>query len=80
MIDWERPKLAIHNFHDQKTGATERQKFDVNAWRNLFLINEFNELQSYRIIGCEVTLVLYALIMEGVGLTNWVNHDPDLTI
>jgi hypothetical protein len=80
MIDWERPKLVIHNFHDQKTGATERQKFDVNAWRNLFLINEFNELQSYRIIGCEVTLVLYALIMEGVGLTNWVNHDPDLTI
>lgn len=44
------------------------------------MINELNELQTYRIISCEVTLIIYALIMEGIGLTNWVNHDPNLTI
>jgi meckelin len=80
LIDWERPKLAVHNFHDEKTGKTERQKFDVNAWRHLYLINEFNELQTYRVIGCELTLVIYALIMEGIGVTNWINANPDLTI
>ena len=53
-------------------------KFDVNAWRHLLLINEFNELQTYRLISPEVTLILYALIMEGIGLTNWVDHDPTL--
>lgn len=53
---------------------------DNNAWRQLFLMNELNELQTYRIISCELTLLVYALIMEGIGVTNWVNHDPNLTI
>jgi meckelin len=44
------------------------------------LLNEFNELSSYRIISCELTLIIYAFVMEGIGLTNWVNHSPDLTI
>ena len=42
-------------------------------------MNELNELQTFRIISCELTLIIYALIMEGIGLTNWVNHDPSLT-
>jgi meckelin len=52
---------------------------DVNAWRHIFLINEFNELQLYRTINAEITLIAYAVIMEGFGLTYWVTHDPDLT-
>lgn len=27
-----------------------------------------------------MTLFIYALIMEGFGVTNWVNHDPNLTV
>ena len=46
----------------------------------MFLINEFHELQTYRFISCEMTLFIYALIMEGFGVTNWVNHDPNLTV
>lgn len=36
MIDWERPKLEYESRGDIKKG--------VNAWRTLFLVNEFNEL------------------------------------
>lgn len=83
MIDWERPKLHIHNFistgkDNNDDGA--RSKFDVNAWRHLFLINEFHELQTHRIISSEVLLIAYALIMEGIGVINWTNHDPNLVI
>jgi meckelin len=44
------------------------------------LLNEFNELSTYRIISCELTLIIYAFVMEGIGLTNWVNHSPDLSV
>lgn len=36
LIDWERPKLEYESKGDIKKG--------VNAWRTLFLVNEFNEL------------------------------------
>lgn len=31
-------------------------------------------------ISCEIILIIYALIMEGIGLTNWVNLNPDLSV
>lgn len=84
MIDWERPKFFQHNFiqKDLQQSETEskRSKFDVNAWRHMFLINEFCELQTFRMINCEIILISYAVIMEGIGLTNWVNYNPNLSI
>ena len=53
-------------------------KMDVNAWRSLFLVNELNELQGYRIINSNITLFLYGLFMEGFGLRYWTNYDPEL--
>jgi len=50
----------------------------VNAWRSLFLINELNELGSYRLISTPTSLFVYALIMEGFGLRYWTNEDPNL--
>jgi meckelin len=52
-------------------------KLDVNAWRSLFLVNELNEIQSYKIINTNLTLFLYGLVMEGFGIRYWTNHDPD---
>jgi meckelin len=53
-------------------------KIDVNAWRSLFLVNELNELQSYKIISTNMTLFFYALFMQTVGLRYWTVHDPEL--
>ena len=51
---------------------------DVNAWRQLFLVNELNEVSNYKIINTNVTLLLYGLFMEGFGLRWWTNEDPNL--
>lgn len=40
-------------------------------------MNELNELQTYRLISSEVTLIMYGLFMEGFGLKYWDSHDPD---
>ena len=53
------------------------ERVDVNAWRSLFLVNELNELQSYKIISTNITLFVYALIMQGFGVRYWTNMDPD---
>jgi len=77
LIDWERPKPQqneIPVMENQKQVARRSvDKLDVNAWRSLFLINELNELQNYRIISSNVTLFLYGLFMEGIGLRYWTN-------
>ena len=43
------------------------------------MLNEFNELQSYKLISTEMNLFLFAVITEGLGVKNWMNYDPDLT-
>ena len=72
LIDWERPKLRYEHMGQEKLG--------VNAWRGLFLMNELNELQLYKMISIEFTLIIYALVMEGVGVKYFATHDPDLHI
>ena len=75
LIDWERPKFQEQRFQAQDE-EKNRSKYDVNAWRSLFLINELNELQTYKLITQEFTLILFALIMEGFGLKYWTQHSP----
>jgi hypothetical protein len=70
LIDWERPKLPYEHMGQEKLG--------VNAWRSLFLLNEINEMQLYKIISIEFTLVIYALIMEGVGVKYFATYSPTI--
>ena len=46
----------------------------------MFLVNELNELQGYRLISMEITLFAYAVLMEGFGVKYWITHDPDLNL
>lgn len=44
----------------------------------MLLLNELNELQTYRIINTELTLIAYAFFMEGIGW-RWIStHNPNL--
>mgnify|MGYP001005826267 CR=1 FL=1 len=81
LIDWETPRAnkAQVPSMDGKS-ESEKTTTDVNAWRSLFLLNELNELQTYRIISGELTLIIYAVLMEGFGFKHWVTHDPDLNL
>jgi meckelin len=42
------------------------------------LVNELNELQTYKLINPHLTLIVYAILMEGFELKYWTSHDPDL--
>ena len=78
LIDWERPKAHSRTFAGQLGGLNPEQesKVDVNAWRSLFLLNEFNEMQTYRLVSSELTLILYGLFMEGLGMKYLDSYDP----
>jgi hypothetical protein len=52
----------------------------VNAWRSLLLLNEFNELQTHKLINVEFTLLCYAFFMEGIGWRYFSTHNPEFTI
>jgi hypothetical protein len=41
-------------------------------------MNEFCELQVYKCISIEFTLLMYLFLFEGFGLKNWSTHDPDV--
>ena len=69
LIDWEKPKNRRGYKNDLQSG--------VNAWRSLLLLNEFNELQTYKIISIEFTLIAYAFFMEGIGWRYLSTHNPD---
>jgi len=43
------------------------------------VVNELHELQMETIVNHEFTLLLYALIMEGVGVRFYSTHDPQLS-
>jgi len=84
LIDWERPKPQQNEVPVVENRKVIRRnamnKIDVNAWRSLFLINELNEIGSYRLISSNITLFIYALVMEGIGLRFWTNEDPNLSL
>lgn len=68
LIDWEKPKTEkIRKANDLG------QRKGVNAWRSLLLLNELNELQIYKIISTEFTLITYAFFMDGIGFRYFSN-------
>lgn len=59
-IDWETPK----NY--QLAGMPPIK--GVSPWRRLFVANEFNELQTQRLLMPDFMLLLFLVIAEGFGL------------
>lgn len=82
LIDWERPKPQQNEVpvvqNRKVVNRRQMNKLDVNAWRSLFLVNELNEIGNYRLINSNISLFIYALVMEGFGLRYWTNEDPNL--
>lgn len=71
LIDWERPKCKyINNSGKLNVGQ--------NGWRQIFLMNEFCELQVSKLISIEFTLLMFVFLFEGMGLRYWATHDPDV--
>ena len=72
LVDWERPKTdKVYRGGDSVISQ------GVNAWRSLLLVNELNELQTYKIISVEFTLLTYAFFMDGIGFRYFASQNPD---
>lgn len=69
MIDWEKPRRS-HNADEN----------EVVAWRQIFISNEFNELQAEKRIIYPVTLLIwFGLFWVGLGYGNIAQTNPDIT-
>lgn len=70
-IDWEKEK-KFENPEDNERG--------VSVWRMLFTANEFNELQTVRIIDLEWSLFILGFFMSGLGWENLAAETPNWTL
>jgi meckelin len=50
----------------------------VSIWRTLFVANEWNEIQSSRIVNVEFTLALLLFFLRGINLEYAAGPSPDL--
>lgn len=71
LVDWERPKTDKLKMNGESSFTQ-----GVNAWRGLLLINELNELQCYKVISTEFTLLAYAFFMDGIGFRYFSSQNP----
>lgn len=61
----------------------ERKVFDdptsPNAWRMIFVANEYNEMQNMTYVSIEFTLFWLLFFIEAEGWEYWATHDPDFS-
>jgi meckelin len=73
-IDWEKPKVR---------GNANQPAAVVSIWRTLFMANEWNELQTIRLIHFEFTLMFLIALLRGAGWEYVATPQPnqkDLTV
>ena len=66
-------------FLDRERKKEEGSFTSPNAWRLIFVANEYNEMQMMQYVSMEFTLIWYVFFMEGVGWRYWSAHDPDFS-
>ena len=49
-----------------------------NAWRLIFLANEFNEMQTMKYVNIELTLFWFVFFIEAEGWNNWCTYNSKL--
>lgn len=71
-VDWEKPRGKL-----MPRGAGEKPaNAPVSVWRSLFSINEWNELQLYRVQSTELTIVVVAFALYGASALWWAKPEP----
>ena len=58
----------------------EPNKLGVSAWRSLFVANELNELQTFRYINLEFTMVIVIFFMEGLDFSLLTTAQPNMDL
>eukprot|EP00003_Mantamonas_plastica_P003858 TRINITY_DN13032_c0_g2_i5.p1 TRINITY_DN13032_c0_g2~~TRINITY_DN13032_c0_g2_i5.p1 ORF type:complete len:838 (-),score=230.14 TRINITY_DN13032_c0_g2_i5:794-3010(-) len=68
-MDWETPK--------RKFDESSREVDIISVWRQLFVANEFNEMQTMRVINVEFTMFALLFFLNGLNLVYGATSQPD---
>eukprot|EP00191_Tetraselmis_sp_GSL018_P009876 CAMPEP_0177615986 /NCGR_PEP_ID=MMETSP0419_2-20121207/23841_1 /TAXON_ID=582737 /ORGANISM="Tetraselmis sp., Strain GSL018" /LENGTH=849 /DNA_ID=CAMNT_0019113867 /DNA_START=777 /DNA_END=3326 /DNA_ORIENTATION=- len=74
LLDWTEPKERVANKGDPEHSIEEAP---ISCWRTIFTANEWNELQTLRKTSLEFTMFMVVLLLEGIGLQNGAEVNPD---
>ena len=62
-LDWEKPRATL-------TPAGKKTTAPVSTWRQFFIANEWNELQTVRLTSRECTMLLTVMFLLGLDFQN----------
>ena len=74
-IDWERPKY--HFEPTLSTGAGQYTASPVSAWRSLFVINQWNDISTWRVTTVPFTYIFSLLFISALNANGLANMTPD---
>lgn len=81
-IDWEKSHgRLVDAISDGGEEGGEGQKdvlAPVSYWRNIFITNEWAELQTTRMVNVELTLLSLVFLLRGLELDNLATSNPDI--
>jgi meckelin len=75
LVDSEKPKIK-KNVAEHFGKEESKEEEEVSAWRSLFVANEYCELQKYRLIKIELTILIFLFFYEGLNWKNFALESP----
>ena len=80
-VDWEKTEITrpVELKPNTKT-LIEKYRSKTSIWRTLLIANEFNELQTYRIISVQWTLLILGFFLEGLKWKNLAALTPTTSL
>jgi meckelin len=79
-IDWEKShgRLVDLSPDGGEAGSQKDVMAPVSYWRNIFITNEWSELQTSRMVNVELTLLGLVFLLRGLNLDNLATSNPDV--
>jgi meckelin len=72
LMDWEKSRGRL-----QGKGAEQGEAVSVTIWRTVLCANEFNEIQTYRHVALDFTLLAVLFFLSGLDLAAYSASQPN---
>ncbi len=75
-MDWEKPKGKLIKGAENVNNPLAGENLPVSVWRTLFAANEWNKLQTYRVVSIPFTLFAILFFMRGLNIESLATIAP----
>jgi meckelin len=86
-VDWEKTEIQRPEELDARLRNRNKLMEDVrlnksktSVWRTLLIANEFNELQTFRIVSVEWTIFFTGLFLIGLQWQDLASEQPNMNL